>query len=378
MLCLFAARAPCCHASAPLTVCLCWPARVGATGLPADAAGDHIFRVFFVVCRLSALLPLLSFPCRPPWAFGTRGMHAADFLRAHRCLFLSPLPSRQGGYPAPGQVTEYITEIVQCNCLLAAQWAKWLYACGRVTDADHFMKMLAQGGYPQPGAMPAGYPPYPYPMMPGYAPAAAPTGKAGKAVAGAEPAAKGRKRRKRIPQGGPKKPATSFVLFSNTVREQVKEENPGLSFLDLGKKLGEMWREMDPNVRCSFFAHMSPILTLHFLPRSCRFSRSEGTLAAPNGGLFRSQGALHRHLTPAHCAPHTCSLLIVVPAISHDALCSSVHSLIQACMSATSLCWQSRQLLEGNLVPARAGAAAVMEGVAVVRGFLSAERSDGV
>jgi hypothetical protein len=61
-------------------------------------------------------------------------------------------------------------------------------------------------------------------------------------------AAKGRKRRKSIPQGGPKKPATSFVLFSNTVREQVKEENPGLSFLDLGKKLGEMWREMDPQV----------------------------------------------------------------------------------------------------------------------------------
>ena len=29
---------------------------------------------------------------------------------------------------------------------------------------------------------------------------------------------------------------------------QVKEENPGLSFLDLGRKLGEMWREMDPQV----------------------------------------------------------------------------------------------------------------------------------
>jgi hypothetical protein len=108
--------------------------------------------------------------------------------------------------------------------------------------------LAAQGGYPQPGTMPAGYPPYPYPMMPGYAAPAA-TGKGGKAAAAAgEPATKGRKRRKRIPQGGPKKPATSFVLFSNTVREQVKEENPGLSFLDLGKKLGEMWREMDPQV----------------------------------------------------------------------------------------------------------------------------------
>ena len=93
--------------------------------------------------------------------------------------------------------------------------------CHTVADADQCVKMLAQGGYPQPGAMPAGYPPYPYPMMPGYAAPPPATGKAGKAAAAGEPAAKGRKRRKRIPQGGPKKPATSFVLFSNTVREQV-------------------------------------------------------------------------------------------------------------------------------------------------------------
>lgn len=50
-------------------------------------------------------------------------------------------------------------------------------------------------------------------------------------------------------QGGPKKPATSFVLFSNTMREQVKQDHPGLSFTELGRKLGEMWREMDPNIR---------------------------------------------------------------------------------------------------------------------------------
>ena len=50
-------------------------------------------------------------------------------------------------------------------------------------------------------------------------------------------------------QGGPKKPATSFVLFSNTVREEVKAANPGLSFIELGRKLGEMWREMDPAVK---------------------------------------------------------------------------------------------------------------------------------
>ncbi len=53
-------------------------------------------------------------------------------------------------------------------------------------------------------------------------------------------------------QGGPKKPATSFVLFSNTVREKVKADNPGIAFLDLGKKLGEMWRDMDPEQKKSY------------------------------------------------------------------------------------------------------------------------------
>ncbi|EKX38267.1 hypothetical protein GUITHDRAFT_115609 [Guillardia theta CCMP2712] len=100
--------------------------------------------------------------------------------------------------------------------------------------------MYAPQGQMQPyGTWPPGYPGMPaaYPM---------PMGKIGKAP---EIGTKGRRRRKKVLQGGPKKPATSFVLFSNTVREEVKAANPGLSFLELGKKLGEMWREMDPAVR---------------------------------------------------------------------------------------------------------------------------------
>jgi structure-specific recognition protein 1 len=38
-------------------------------------------------------------------------------------------------------------------------------------------------------------------------------------------------------------------MFSNAQREQVKEEHPGLNFIDVGKKLGEMWREMDPALK---------------------------------------------------------------------------------------------------------------------------------
>jgi len=177
-------------------------------------------------------------------------LHAADFPHAF------PAPIFSFARVVTQLLARYISDLSSCKGLACRSWAVAFFmnaACTPIsakTLTDQCLKML-QGGYPQPGAMPVGYAPYPYAMMPGYPPAPAPVGKAGKAAAGAEPATKGRKRRKRIPQGGPKKPATSFVLFSNTVREQVKEENPGLSFLDLGKKLGEMWREMDPNVRCS-------------------------------------------------------------------------------------------------------------------------------
>lgn len=38
-------------------------------------------------------------------------------------------------------------------------------------------------------------------------------------------------------------------MFSNQLREQVKSENPGISFTDIGRKLGEMWREMEPETK---------------------------------------------------------------------------------------------------------------------------------
>mmetsp|Transcript_44538 Transcript_44538/g.90916 ORF Transcript_44538/g.90916 Transcript_44538/m.90916 type:complete len:146 (+) Transcript_44538:48-485(+) len=106
------------------------------------------------------------------------------------------------------------------------------------------------GQQPPPGMPPYGmqphpayhgqFPYHPMPPHPAMAPAMQPEAGAG---------GKARRRKKKQPAGGPKKPATSFVLFSNTVREEVKAANPGLSFTDIGRKLGEMWREMDPNVR---------------------------------------------------------------------------------------------------------------------------------
>ena len=53
-------------------------------------------------------------------------------------------------------------------------------------------------------------------------------------------------------EGAPKKPATCFVYYSNLVREKIRAENPGISFTNMGRKLGKMWREMDVEEKKSY------------------------------------------------------------------------------------------------------------------------------
>ena len=43
----------------------------------------------------------------------------------------------------------------------------------------------------------------------------------------------------------PKKPSSGFTRFSGDNRAKVKEENPELTFGQMGKKLGAMWGELD-------------------------------------------------------------------------------------------------------------------------------------
>ena len=44
--------------------------------------------------------------------------------------------------------------------------------------------------------------------------------------------------------GGGKKPLTGFMLFSKEHRPKLKEEEPDLTFGQIGKRLGEMWRAL--------------------------------------------------------------------------------------------------------------------------------------
>lgn len=54
---------------------------------------------------------------------------------------------------------------------------------------------------------------------------------------------KGKTKAKKDPNA-PKKPMSSFMYFSTETRPKIKAENPGISFGELGKKAGELFRNL--------------------------------------------------------------------------------------------------------------------------------------
>ncbi|KAK1353040.1 hypothetical protein POM88_052878 [Heracleum sosnowskyi] len=50
--------------------------------------------------------------------------------------------------------------------------------------------------------------------------------------------------KKKKDPNAPKKPLSAFMFFSKAERENVKKTNPGISFTDVGRVLGERWNKM--------------------------------------------------------------------------------------------------------------------------------------
>ena len=42
----------------------------------------------------------------------------------------------------------------------------------------------------------------------------------------------------------PKKPMTPFMLWLKDNRSKIKEDNPGISVIDVGKKAGVLWKNV--------------------------------------------------------------------------------------------------------------------------------------
>ena len=52
--------------------------------------------------------------------------------------------------------------------------------------------------------------------------------------------AAGKKRKK----GQPKRALSAFFIWMNSNRQKIKEEHPGLSLADFGRKAGELWKDL--------------------------------------------------------------------------------------------------------------------------------------
>ncbi|KAK9116863.1 hypothetical protein Sjap_015810 [Stephania japonica] len=61
---------------------------------------------------------------------------------------------------------------------------------------------------------------------------------------GDEDGGKKRKQKKKKDPNAPKKAMSAFMFFSNSERDNVRKSNPGMVFTDVGRALGEKWRNM--------------------------------------------------------------------------------------------------------------------------------------
>ncbi|KAM1717624.1 hypothetical protein ACFX11_025432 [Malus domestica] len=59
-----------------------------------------------------------------------------------------------------------------------------------------------------------------------------------------EDGSKKKKQKKKNDPNAPKRAMFGFMFFSNMERHNVKRENPGIAFTDVGRVLGEKWKKM--------------------------------------------------------------------------------------------------------------------------------------
>ncbi|KAL1892687.1 Non-histone chromosomal protein 6 [Ceratocystis pirilliformis] len=58
-------------------------------------------------------------------------------------------------------------------------------------------------------------------------------------------------RRKKDPNA-PKRGLSAYMFFANEQRDNVREENPGISFGQVGKLLGERWKALNEKQRIPY------------------------------------------------------------------------------------------------------------------------------
>lgn len=78
-----------------------------------------------------------------------------------------------------------------------------------------------------------------------------PKAKAAKPAADKDGGGEKKKKRKKD-KNAPKNALSAFMYFSSAHREQIKAENPGIAFGEVGKALGQKWKEADAEAKAPF------------------------------------------------------------------------------------------------------------------------------
>jgi len=63
---------------------------------------------------------------------------------------------------------------------------------------------------------------------------------------------KNTKPKKAAKKGGPKRPLSAYMYFSQAMRPKLKEEEPDLSFAELGKAIGAKWKSATDDEKSKF------------------------------------------------------------------------------------------------------------------------------
>jgi len=77
--------------------------------------------------------------------------------------------------------------------------------------------------------------------------------KASRAAAGAKGTTK-RGTRKKKDENAPKRALSAYMFFANANREQIRTDNPDISFGEVGRMLGQKWKELTDSEKAPYEA----------------------------------------------------------------------------------------------------------------------------
>ncbi|KAE9534170.1 hypothetical protein AGLY_008677 [Aphis glycines] len=60
------------------------------------------------------------------------------------------------------------------------------------------------------------------------------------------------KKAKKPDDGRPKRAATAYMIWFNEARDEIKSDNPGISFVEIAKKGGELWKKMSTSEKSKY------------------------------------------------------------------------------------------------------------------------------